>query len=65
MRWRTPIVGVAIPLGLFLYTVLVVNVSDFLPDSLLLQTVFYILAGLAWIPPVAMLIGWAQRDVAG
>ena len=63
MRWRTSIVGVTIPLGLLLYTVLVVNVSDFLPESLLLQTVFYILAGLAWIPAVVMLIAWAQRDI--
>jgi len=63
MRWRTSIVGVTIPLGLLLYTVLAVNVSDFLPESLLLQTVFYILAGLAWIPAVVMLIGWAQRDI--
>jgi hypothetical protein len=62
MRWRTLTAGFGILLVLALYTILIINISDFLPDVLLFQTVYYIIAGLAWIPAVLVLMGWAQKD---
>jgi len=62
MRWRTLIAGFGILLFLTIYIALILNISDLLSDNLLISTIFYLLAGLAWIPFVVKLMGWAQRD---
>lgn len=62
MRWRTPIAGLVILCGLAIYLGLIVNIADFLPGNLFLATIFYLVAGLAWIPGVMVMLGWAQRD---
>ena len=62
MRWRTFIAGFAILLILTLYIILILNISDLLPANLFVETVFYIVVGVAWIPLVVKLMGWAQRD---
>lgn len=62
MRWRTPIAGFVILCWLAIYLGLALNIADFLPENLFLGTVFYIIAGLAWIPGVMFLLGWAHRD---
>ncbi|MFL2933305.1 MAG: DUF2842 domain-containing protein [Thalassobaculaceae bacterium] len=62
MRWRTFIAGFGILLFLTIYIALILNISDLLSDNLLISTIFYLLAGLAWIPFVVKLMGWAQRD---
>jgi hypothetical protein len=62
MRWRTPIAGFVILCWLTVYLGLALSIADFLPKNLFLETVFYILAGLAWIPGVMFVLGWARRD---
>jgi hypothetical protein len=62
MRWRTPIAGLVILFGLAIYLGLIVNIADFLPENLLLGIIFYLVAGLAWIPGVIFVLGWAHRD---
>ena len=62
MRWRTFIAGFGILLFLTIYIALILNISDLLSDNLFISTIFYLLAGLAWIPFVVKLMGWAQRD---
>lgn len=62
MRWRTLIAGFGILFFLTIYIALILNISDLLSDNLLISTIFYLLAGLAWIPFVVKLMGWAQRD---
>jgi len=62
MRWRTFIAGFGILLFLTIYIALILNISDLLSDNVLISTIFYLLAGLAWIPFVVKLMGWAQRD---
>lgn len=62
MRWRTPIAGLVILCGLAIYLGLIVNIADFLPENLFLGTIFYLVAGLAWIPGVMFVLGWAHRD---
>ena len=54
--------GFGILLFLTIYIALILNISDLLSDNVLISTIFYLLAGLAWIPFVVKLIGWAQRD---
>jgi hypothetical protein len=62
MRWRTPIAGLVILFGLAIYLSLIANLADFLPENLFLETIFYLVAGLAWIPGVMFVLGWAHRD---
>jgi hypothetical protein len=47
---------------LALYIILILNISDLLPANLFVETIFYIAVGVAWIPLVVRLMGWAQRD---
>jgi len=62
MRWRTPIGGLAIVVGLALYAVAAATLGGALPDNALLQAVYYLAAGLLWIFPAVWIMGWARRD---
>jgi len=62
MRWRTPIGGLAILIGLTAYAVTAATLGGALPDHALLQAVYYLVAGLLWIPPAVWIMGWAKRD---
>ena len=62
MRWRTPIAGLTTILFLFLYSAVIINIADFVPEHLFFQTVYFLVAGLIWIPAVVKLIGWANKD---
>ena len=62
MRWRTPIAGLTTILFLFLYSAVIINIADFIPEHLFFQTVYFLVAGLIWIPAVVKLIGWANKD---
>ncbi len=62
MRWRTPLAGLAILGGLAVYIALAVTLADIVPDHALVEALYYLLAGLLWIPPAVSVIGWAKRD---
>lgn len=62
MRWRTPIGGLAILVGLAAYAVVAATIGGALPDHALLQAGYYLAAGLLWIPPALWIMGWARRD---
>lgn len=62
MRWRTPLGGLAIMIGLAAYVVAAATLGSALPDHGFLQAVFYLAAGLLWIPPAVWIMGWAKRD---
>ena len=62
MRWRSPLAGLVIIAGLVLYVIAVVVVADYVPDHILAETVFYVVAGIIWIWPAISVIGWARRD---
>ena len=59
---RTPIAGLTTILFLFLYSAVIINIADFVPEHLFFQTVYFLVAGLIWIPAVVKLIGWANKD---
>jgi len=56
-------VGTAIlVLGLAIYAFLVMYVAvTALPDSLVVQTLYYLVAGLLWVWPAARMTRWMQR----
>ncbi|MDF1790803.1 MAG: DUF2842 domain-containing protein [Thalassobaculaceae bacterium] len=62
MRWRSPLAGLVIIAGLVLYVVAVVTLADFVPDHGLVETLYYVVAGVVWIWPAVSVIGWARRD---
>lgn len=62
MRWRSPLAGLVIIAGLVLYVVAAVMLADFLPDNVLVETLYYVVAGVVWIWPAVSVIGWARRD---
>lgn len=62
MRWRSPLAGLAIIAGLVLYVVAAVTLAGFLPDHIVVETVYYLAAGVLWIWPAVSVIGWARRD---
>lgn len=43
------------------YAVAASKISDLLPDNLAVQTIFYVVVGLAWGVPILPLIGWMNR----
>lgn len=49
-------------LGLAIYAFLVMYVAvTTLPDSLVVQTLYYLVAGLLWVWPAARMTRWMQR----
>lgn len=37
---------------------------EILPDNLIVQTIFYLIAGVAWVPPMLPLVRWMQAKDA-
>lgn len=64
MRWRTPLGGLAILIGLAAYIVIAATIGGLLPDYTLVQAAYYLIAGILWIFPAVWVIGWAKRDDA-
>ncbi|NQW09493.1 MAG: DUF2842 domain-containing protein [Alphaproteobacteria bacterium] len=65
MRWRTPIGGLILLAGLIGYAAAAVTLADGLPDNGLVEALYYLAAGLLWIPPAVAVIGWTKRDDGG
>ena len=58
------LVGMIVLLGgLFLYAMLVMTiaVSGHLPDSGMVDFIYYLVAGLLWVIPARFLIAWMER----
>lgn len=65
MRWRTPIGGLVLVLGIAAYAVAAVTLAGVLPDNRLVEAVFYLVAGVAWVPAALKVLAWARRDDDG
>ena len=58
-RWRHLIVAVGLVPALIIYIGLVMQIADMLTSiHMLLDLLFYIVAGLAWIPAASKVVGW-------
>jgi hypothetical protein len=52
----------ALLLGLFIYALAVMRLAiAVLPENLVVQTLYYALAGVAWVWPAARVTRWMQR----
>jgi hypothetical protein len=58
-RWRHLIVAVGLVPALIIYIGLVMQIADMLTSiHMLLDLLFYAVAGLAWIPAASKVVGW-------
>lgn len=48
--------------GLVVYAVIATTIGSSLPSNVLLQTIYYVVAGLIWIWPALWIMAWARRD---
>jgi hypothetical protein len=52
----------ALVIGLALYALLAMRVATvLLPDNLVVETLYYLVAGLLWVWPAARVTRWIQR----
>jgi hypothetical protein len=61
-RWRHLVVAIGLVPALFLYIGAVLQIADLIADMhVLVDLVFYVVAGLAWIPVAGRVVGWLAR----
>jgi hypothetical protein len=59
---RVAIGTAALVIGLALYALLAMHLAvTALPDNLVVQTLYYLAAGLLWVWPAARVTRWIQR----
>jgi hypothetical protein len=62
-RWRNAVGMLALVLGLIVYALAaMVAGATLIPEHWLLQLLFYVAAGLAWLWPARHLLRWMARD---
>ena len=64
MRWRSPLGGLILVVGLVVYTVIAATIGTNLPDNILVLSIYYLVAGLVWIWPAIRVLAWAKKDDA-
>ena len=58
-RWRHLIVALGMVPALVIYLGLVMQIADFVTDThIIVDFLFYAVAGLAWIPLAGKVVGW-------
>ena len=61
-RWRHLLVAVGMVPGLVIYLGLVMQIADFVTDKhIVVDFLFYAVAGLAWIPLAGKVVSWLAR----
>ena len=61
-RWRHLLVAIGLVPALILYIGAVMQIADLIADMhVLVDLVFYVVAGLAWIPVAGWVVGWLAR----
>ena len=61
-RWRHLTVAIGLVPALIIYVGLVMQIADMVTDiHMLLDFLFYLIAGLAWIPAASRVVGWLAR----
>jgi len=61
MRTRSLVTILTIIGGLFVYALATMLLAELLPPSWPVQTLFFAVAGLIWIPPAARFVKWMVR----
>ena len=58
-RWRHLLVAVGMVPALVIYLGLVMRIADYVTDiHIILDFLFYVVAGLAWIPLAGKVVSW-------
>ena len=61
-RWRHLTVAIGLIPALIIYVGLVMQIADMVTNILLvLDFVFYVVTGLAWIPAASKVVGWLAK----
>lgn len=61
-RWRHLTVAIGLVPALLIYVGLVMQIADMVTEiHLLIDLVFYLVAGLAWIPAASRVVGWLAK----
>ena len=61
-RWRHFAVAIGLVPALIVYVVAVLQIADLITGiHMLIDLVFYVVAGLVWIPPAGRVVGWLAR----
>ena len=64
-RWRHLLVAVGIIPAFLLYITLIMVLTDYLTNIyFVIDLLFYLVAGLAWIPASVKIIGWLAKHEA-
>lgn len=68
-RGRKLLGTLVVPVFLFVYMMIAMLIGSYFVNGLgiFVETVFYLIAGLGWVPPVVMMIRWMEvpRDDVG
>ena len=65
-RWRHLLISIATVPAISIYAVLCVFLADYLTGMhWLLDSLFYLVAGLAWLYPAGFVINWLASHEAG
>ena len=61
-RWRHLTVAIGLVPALIIYVGLVMQIADMVIDiHMFFDFLFYLIAGLAWIPAASWVVGWLAR----
>ena len=61
-RWRHFIVAIGLVPALLIYVVLVMQLADVVANiNFILDILFYIVAGLLWVPVAGRVVGWLAK----
>ena len=61
-RWRHCIVAIGLVPALLIYVVLVMQLADVVANiNFILDILFYIVAGLLWVPVAGRVVGWLAK----
>ena len=61
-RWRHLIVAIGLMPVLIIYVGLIMQLADVITNiNLFVDLVFYLFAGLAWIPAASKVVGWLAK----
>ncbi|MGC6529964.1 MAG: DUF2842 domain-containing protein [Candidatus Puniceispirillaceae bacterium] len=64
-RWRHFLIAVGVVPAFIFYIALVMFLTDYLTEiHWLIDLLFYVIAGLAWIPACVKIIDWLARNEA-
>ena len=64
-RWRHLLVAVGMIPAFLLYITLIMVLTDYLTNiHFVIDLLFYLVAGLAWIPASVKIIGWLAKHEA-